>query len=103
MAVKAAVMTGPGKPIEVWDLPDPVLEPGALVLETVASEVCGTDVHLRHGRLAGVPYPIIPGHVSVGRVLEASGVKHDALGDPLRPGDTVTFYDVHEICGNCWH
>jgi len=103
MTVKAAVLVAPGKPPEVWDLPDPVLERGAVLLETVASEVCGTDVHLYHGRLAGVPYPIIPGHVSVGRVLEANGVRTDALGDPLAPGDVVTFYDVHEVCHNCWH
>ena len=96
-------MVAPGKPIEVWDLPDPVLEPGAIVLETLASEVCGTDVHLYHGRLAGVPYPIIPGHVSVGRVAEARGVTRDALGEPLASGDVVTFYDVHEVCNNCWH
>ncbi len=95
-------MVSPGKPLEVWELPDPALEPGSVLLETVASEVCGTDVHLHHGRLAGVPYPIIPGHVSVGRVLEARGVSSDVLGQPLGPGDVVTFYDVHEVCGRCW-
>lgn len=103
MSIEAAVMTGPERPLELWELEEPELEPGAILLETVASEVCGTDVHLHHGRLAGVPYPIIPGHVSVGRVLEARGVDADALGAPLAPGDTVTFYDVHEICGECWH
>ncbi len=102
MSIRAAVMVAPGRRIEVWDRPDPVLEPGGILLETVASEVCGTDVHLYHGRLAGVPYPIIPGHVSVGRVLEARGVTRDALGDPLAEGDVVTFYDVHEICNACW-
>lgn len=80
-----------------------MVEPGGVLLETVASEVCGTDVHLHHGRLAGVPYPLVPGHVSVGRVLESRGVTHDALGAPLAPGDVVTFYDVHGICGQCWH
>jgi L-iditol 2-dehydrogenase len=69
MPIKAAVMVGPQKPIEMWSLDDPVIEKGSVLLETVASEVCGTDVHLSHGRLAGVPYPIVPGHVSVGRVL----------------------------------
>lgn len=103
MTVKAAVMVAPGKPLEVWDLPDPALEPGAILLETVASEVCGTDVHLYHGRLAGVPYPIIPGHVSVGRVLEANRVASDALGERMSTGDVVTFYDVHEVCNACWH
>ncbi len=103
MTVRAAVMTKPGAPVEVWDIPVPDLEEGAVLLETVASEVCGTDVHLHHGRLAGVPYPIIPGHVSVGRILESRGVDVDAVGNSLVPGDVVTFYDVHEVCGECWH
>ncbi|MFQ5536854.1 MAG: zinc-binding dehydrogenase [Gemmatimonadota bacterium] len=103
MPIRAAVMTAPDRPMEVWTLEDPVLEPGGVLLETVASEVCGTDVHLHHGRLAGVPYPIIPGHVSVGRVAEAAGVDRDALGAPLKPGDVVTFLDVHEVCNACWH
>lgn len=96
-------MTAPEAPMEMWSLPDPVVAPGGVLLETVASEVCGTDVHLHHGRLAGVPYPIIPGHVSVGRVLEAPGVDRDALGEPLAAGDIVTFLDVHEVCGSCYH
>lgn len=103
MSVRAAVMPGPDAPIEVRDLPDPELLDGSVLLETVASEVCGTDVHLWHGRLAGVPWPIVPGHVSVGRVAETRGVDRDALGRPLRDGDVVTFYDVHETCGACYH
>jgi L-iditol 2-dehydrogenase len=103
MPIRAAVMTEPEAPLEVWSLDDPALETGSVLLETIASEVCGTDVHLHHGRLAGVPYPIIPGHVSVGRVLDAIGVDTDATGATLSPGDTVTFYDVHEVCGSCWH
>lgn len=96
-------MVAPNTPLEIWELDEPALEPGSVLLETVASEVCGTDVHLYHGQLAGVPYPIIPGHVSVGRILEAPGVEADALGTPLRPGDVVTFYDVHETCWSCYH
>jgi L-iditol 2-dehydrogenase len=103
MSIRAAVMTAPGKPMELWDLDEPDLEPGSVLLKTLASEVCGTDVHLHHGRLAGVPYPIIPGHVSVGRVTETRGVKEDALGEPLAVGDVVTFLDVHEVCNSCWH
>lgn len=103
MPIRAAVMPGPGLPIEIRELPDPDLEPGSILLETVASEVCGTDVHLHHGRLAGVPYPIVPGHVSVGRVLESRAVERDALGAPLAVGDVVTFLDVHEVCHACYH
>ena len=103
MPIKAAVMTGPRKEIELWELDDPTIEPGGVLLETVASEVCGTDVHLHHGRLAGVPYPIVPGHISVGRVLEADGVDSDSMGVPLARGDVVTFYDVHETCHACYY
>ncbi len=102
MPIKAAVMVGPDRPLEVWSIDDPDLEPGGVLLETVASEVCGTDVHLSHGRLEGVPYPIIPGHVSVGRVLETRGGASDFFGAPVTPGDVVTFYDVHEGCNSCW-
>jgi len=103
MTIRAAVMTAPNQPLELWDLPDPDIEPGGVLLETVASEVCGTDVHLLHGRLAGVPYPIIPGHVSVGRIAEANGVDSDTQGQPLARGDLVTFLDVHEVCHACYH
>jgi L-iditol 2-dehydrogenase len=102
-AVSAVFMTGPGRPLETRQLPAPRPRPGGAVLETVASEVCGTDVHLHHGRLSGVPYPIIPGHVSVGRVLEANGPLHDVEGRPIAPGTLVTFYDVYGTCGACWH
>ncbi len=103
MMIRAAVMTAPRTPIVVQNIEEPVLEEGGLILETIASEVCGTDVHLHHGRLEGVPYPIVPGHVSVGRVVDARGVDADALGAPLRTGDVVTFYDVHEVCNACYH
>lgn len=96
-------MVAPGKPLEIWDLADPELEPGSALLETVASEVCGTDVHLSHGRLEGVPYPIVPGHVSVGQVLETGGAVSDFWGAPVKPGDIVTFYDVHETCNSCYY
>lgn len=103
MTVTAAVMPGPNEPIELREFADPVLEDGSVLLETIASEVCGTDVHLLQGRLEGVPYPIIPGHVSVGRIHEMRNVSHDALGNELAIGDIVTFYDVHEICNSCYH
>jgi threonine dehydrogenase-like Zn-dependent dehydrogenase len=58
MSIKAAVMPAPKTPVEIRTFQRPALEPGAILLETLYSEVCGTDVHLYHGQLAGVPYPI---------------------------------------------
>ncbi|NLI00036.1 MAG: zinc-binding dehydrogenase [Chthonomonadales bacterium] len=103
MSVRAAIMEGPGQPVRVVEMADPVIEPGAVALRTLAAEVCGTDVHLLHGRLSGVPYPIIPGHVSVGAVEETGGAVTDVDGQTVRPGDVVTFLDVHETCHACWH
>jgi L-iditol 2-dehydrogenase len=64
--------------------------------------VCGTDVHLHHGKL-GVPFPIIPGHVSVGVVEATSGKIADIEGHAIKEGDVVTFLDVHETCNNCYY
>jgi L-iditol 2-dehydrogenase len=102
-AIEAVVMTGPGRPLERRRYEPPQPEPGGAVLEMVATEVCGTDVHLHHGRLAGVPYPIIPGHVSCGRVLDTNGVLRDVDGGPIEAGRLVTFFDVFGTCGACWY
>jgi L-iditol 2-dehydrogenase len=101
-SVRAAVMPAADAPIEVREIPMPVLEPGAAMLHTLFSEVCGTDVHLHHGRLRGVPYPIVPGHVSVGTLSAIRGTIIDVEGRPFREGDVVTFLDVHETCNNCY-
>ena len=66
-------MDAPHTPIAVREFALPDLPPGAALLRTSCSEVCGTDVHLWHGRLAGVPYPIIPGHVSAGALDRVRG------------------------------
>ena len=84
-------------------LPEPELEPGAARLEVELSEVCGTDVHLAAGRLHGVPYPLIPGHVTVGRLSAIRGVLRDVHGRRLAEGDRVTFLDVHRTCNACWY
>lgn len=103
MTIKAAVMPAPGQPVEVRSYPVPQLEPGSALMRVLYSEVCGTDVHLQHGRLAGVPYPLIPGHINVGVLETLSQPVTDALGAPLREGDLVTFLDVHETCHHCWY
>jgi L-iditol 2-dehydrogenase len=99
--IRAAVIPAPGQPVEVRAFAVPELESGAILLKTIAAEVCGTDVHLWHGRLAGVPYPLIPGHVSVGEVIETGGPVFDNEGRAVRAGNVVTFLDVHGTCHAC--
>jgi D-arabinose 1-dehydrogenase-like Zn-dependent alcohol dehydrogenase len=46
MSIVAAVMPAPHVPVELREFPEPQIEPGAMLLRTLYSEVCGTDVHL---------------------------------------------------------
>lgn len=99
--ILAAVMPAPRQPIELREFARPDLPPGAALLRTARSEVCGTDVHLWHGRLSGVPYPIIPGHVSAGVLESIRGPLKGLDGSALREGDRAVFFDVHRTCGRC--
>lgn len=99
--ILAGVMPAPRQPIEIREMALPDLEPGSALLRTERSEVCGTDVHLWHGRLSGVPYPIIPGHVSAGTLRAVRGPLRGLDGSTLREGDRVAFFDVHRTCGRC--
>jgi len=94
-------MPAPRVPVELREFPEPDLETGAVLLHTRYSEVCGTDVHIWHGRLAGVPYPIIPGHVSVGDAAQVRGDVRAVDGSRVVEGDTLAFFDVHRTCGRC--
>jgi len=94
-------MAAPRQPLELRAFPRPDLPPGAALLRTARSEVCGTDVHLWHGRLAGVPYPIIPGHVSTGVLESVRGPLRALDGSVLGEGDRAVFFDVHRTCGQC--
>jgi len=94
-------MTAPERPIELREFGEPDLAEGAALLRTALSEVCGTDVHLWHGRLAGVPYPIIPGHVSAGVVDRLRGRLLGIDGREIAEGDRIVFFDVHRTCGRC--
>lgn len=100
---RLATIPRPGAPVEVRTVPRPDLEPGAAWLEIEASEVCGTDRYLQQGLLGGVPYPLVPGHVTVGRLAEARGKVHDVHGRTIQEGERITFLDVHGTCGACWH
>jgi L-iditol 2-dehydrogenase len=101
--VRAAVISEVERPIELREVPVPELERNSALIRVALREVCGTDVYLHQGRLEGVPYPLIPGHVSVGFLEEIRGSLKDVEGRPLSEGDPVTFLDVHRTCFQCWH
>ena len=98
-----AVIPKPNSAVEVREVSEPKLELNSALLEVELSEVCGTDVYLQQGRLAGVPYPLVPGHVSVGRLAKVRGELFDVEGKRFNEGDRVTFLDVHKTCNACWY
>ena len=77
------------------------MPPGAALLRTSARRcaaptcICGT------AGLSGVPYPIIPGHVSAGSLDACAGRSPVSTARALREGDRVVFFDVHRTCGRC--
>ncbi|MEN3329150.1 MAG: hypothetical protein V7638_3957 [Acidobacteriota bacterium] len=98
-----AVIPEQNAPVEVREVAEPDLEQNSALLEVDVSEVCGTDVYLQQGRLAGVPYPLVPGHVSVGRLQKIRGELFDVEGKRFNEGDRITFLDVHRTCNACWY
>jgi len=98
-----AVIPEPNAPVELREVPSPDLENDSALFEVELSEVCGTDVYLQQGRLQGVPYPLVPGHVSVGRLSKIRGTLRDVEDREFREGDRATFLDVHRSCNACWY
>jgi hypothetical protein len=68
-----AVIPQPNAPVELREVSSPELEADSALFDVELSEVCGTDVYLQQGRLLGVSYPLVPGHVSVGRLSKIRG------------------------------
>jgi (R,R)-butanediol dehydrogenase / meso-butanediol dehydrogenase / diacetyl reductase len=94
--MRAAVFHGPGD-LVVEELPDPVADPGSIVLEVTGCGVCGSDIHA-WSRGALVRPGQVLGHEFAGRVhAVGDGV------DGITVGDRVTampFTPCHD-CGPC--
>src|SRR5919108_1971505 len=98
---KAAVLERFNAPLQLRDFPVPVkLDPGAALVRTEMAGICGTDVHLWKGQLP-ISLPVILGHETVGRIeLLGAGLERDWNGQPLKPGDRVTWNSATS-CGQC--
>ncbi len=93
--MKALVYKGPGK--RAWEeVPDPKIEQSTdVIVQMVATTICGTDLHILNG---DVP------EVDVGRILG-----HEGIGVTTAVGDGVTQLDVGDrvilvcvsSCGRC--
>src|ERR1041385_5570790 len=57
--VRAARFVGPGRPIEVEDVPDPIAGPFDVVVRVEACGICASDLHFIHGEMPlPVPAPV---------------------------------------------
>jgi len=92
--MKQATMTNPGK-IEIHEVPAPVPGPGEVLLRIQRIGVCGSDIHVYHGKHPLTSYPVVQGH-EFSAVLEAVGPGVSGL----TPGMKVTSMP-QIVCGEC--
>jgi len=92
--MKAMVLTGPNRPFELTDVPDPVAGPGEAVARVIT---CGSGLTIQHIKAGRRParFPRIIGHEITAEIV--------ALGagvGSLKVGDPVTSY-FYLSCGHC--
>ena len=93
--MRAVTFEAPGE-VRISEKPEPELEaPTEAIVRVEASGVCGSDLHIYHGRVAIEPGFTI-GHEYVGTVLAAG----DAVGS-VAPGDRV-LGTYCTACGECF-
>ena len=94
--MKQVTVTRPGH-FEVAEVPAPELKNDYEVLIRMKSAgVCGSDVHLYHGKNPNSTYPRIPGHENAG-IIEKTGSKVSKV----KVGDHV-IVDLISTCGECY-
>jgi threonine dehydrogenase-like Zn-dependent dehydrogenase len=84
--------------IELDDVPKPRIEaPGDALVRVTITAICGSDLHVVHGRIPGMSPGGVLGHEFVG-VVEAvdGGVRRFAEGERVVGSFTIP-------CGECWY
>lgn len=92
--MRQAVMTAPGE-IEFRVVDEPQPGPGEVLLRIQRIGVCGSDVHVNHGKHPFTGYPVIQGH-EYSATVEAVGpdVSSVQLGSKVTAMPQI-------VCGNC--
>jgi L-iditol 2-dehydrogenase len=87
-------MTSPGQ-ILIHDIEIPRPGPGEVLLKIHRIGVCGSDIHVFHGKHPNTKYPVVQGH-EFSATIESVGA--DVTG--LKPGMKVTSMP-QIVCGEC--
>ncbi len=89
------VMTAPGE-IIFREVPVPVPGPQEVLIRMMRIGVCGSDIHVYHGKHPFTKYPVTQGHEVSGRI-EALGAEVRGL----KVGEKVTV-EPQVFCGKCY-
>ncbi len=89
------VMTAPGK-IEFREIPVPEINANQVLIKMMHIGICGSDIHVNHGKHPFTSYPVTQGHEVSGEIVKiGSGVKD------FKPGQKVTV-QPQVVCGKCY-
>jgi 2-desacetyl-2-hydroxyethyl bacteriochlorophyllide A dehydrogenase len=95
--VRAVTYVAPGR-LQVEQVPDPVLEsPADVILRIELAAICGSDLHVWHGRETGLDAGTVMGHEFLGEVVAAGKAV-----TRFRPGDRVVS-PFTTSCGACFY
>lgn len=89
-----AVMMAPGK-IIFRHIELPELGEGQVLIKTKRIGICGSDIHVYHGRHPYTTYPVVQGHEVSGEIVKTVGEVNG-----LKVGDKVTVRP-QVVCGKC--
>ncbi len=88
-------MTQPGV-IEYREVPIPEPGEGQIRVKMVMIGICGSDIHVYHGKHPYTSYPVVQGH-EVAAVIDKLGDKVEGF----KVGDLVTI-QPQVVCGKCY-
>jgi L-iditol 2-dehydrogenase len=89
-----ATMTRPGK-VEFAVVPKPSFGAEDVLLRIRRIGICGSDLHVYHGKHPYTSYPVVQGHEFCGEVVEVGRNAYN-----FKPGDLVTA-PPQIVCGQC--
>lgn len=94
---KAAILTAVDTPFEIREYPLTSPAPGMALLKMEASGICGTDIHIYHGKIP-MELPKMIGHEFIGKIIDVSSEDAEKYG--LSVGDSA-IVDIACPCGEC--
>jgi L-iditol 2-dehydrogenase len=90
-----ATMVSPGV-IQITEIPIPDIEENEVLIKIVKIGVCGSDIHVYHGKHPYTSYPVVQGHEVSGEI-----VKVGTRVSSYNIGDKVTI-QPQVVCGKCY-